>query len=70
MKAKIKELWLIVECPECFRPQVVSRHVSNNAIIHLLKARYIICDRCDKNYYFELDKNYSVELGESDLEVS
>ena len=70
MKAKIKELWLILECPECFRPQVVSRHVTNNAVIHLLKADHIICDLCDKNYFFELDKDYSVELGESDFKVS
>lgn len=62
MNAKVRALWLIVECPECHRPQVVHKHVLDNTVVHLLKTRYTTCDNCDKPYF--------VELKESDFSVS
>jgi ribosomal protein S27E len=57
MNAKVIALWMLVECPECHRPQVVHKHVIDNLVVHLLKTRYVNCDNCDNSYFIELKEN-------------
>jgi hypothetical protein len=54
MNAKVKEVWLIVECPHCMRPQIVNKFVKGNAVINLTRPRYMSCTICNKNYFVEL----------------
>jgi transcription elongation factor Elf1 len=54
--AVVKELWMIVECPHCHRPQVVNKYVKDNAAVCLLQTRYVTCDMCDKNYFVKLEE--------------
>ena len=61
MNAKVKGLWLIVECPHCLKPQTVVKQVVENTIVSILKTRFITCDYCDGNYFIELsESNFSV----------
>jgi transcription elongation factor Elf1 len=56
MNAKVKELWLIVECPDCMRPQVVNKYVKDNAVVRLLQTRYVSCDMCNTNFFVKLEE--------------
>jgi transcription elongation factor Elf1 len=56
MNAKVRELWLIVECPNCQRPQIVNKYVKDNAVIRLLQTRYMTCTMCEKNYFVKLEE--------------
>jgi transcription elongation factor Elf1 len=56
MNAIVKELWLIVECPKCMRPQVVNKYVKDNAVINLLRPRYVSCSICSTNFFVELEE--------------
>ena len=61
MDAKVRELWLIVECPKCLRPQVLHKHVMDNKIVNLKQTRYMTCEYCDEGYFVELkEADYSV----------
>jgi len=54
MNARVKGIWLIVECPHCLRMQVVNKWVRDNSVINLLKTRYMTCEHCDGAYFVEL----------------
>jgi hypothetical protein len=54
MNAKVKELWLIVECPNCLRPQVMNIFVKDNAAINVHRTRYLQC-LCGTNSFVELE---------------
>ena len=61
MDAKVKGIWLIVECPHCHRVQVVNKWVKDNSVINLMKTRYLNCEHCDGAYFVEL-KEYETEI--------
>ena len=61
MNGKIIMLWLIVECPECLRPQGLHKHLLDGSIINLERTRYMTCEYCDQGFF--------VELKESDFSV-
>ena len=52
MNAKIKELWLIVECPHCKRPHVMNKFVDNNTTV--IKPIDRICEVCFKHFSVDL----------------
>ena len=54
MNAKVRAIWLLVECPYCQAPQVMRKHVLDNTVACILKRRYEICDECGKGYFVEL----------------
>ena len=54
MIAKIRGLWLLVECPYCSSPQVMRKHVLDNSVINLLKTRYETCESCGEGFFVEL----------------
>jgi len=61
MNARVKALWLIVECPDCLKPQTVVKQVIENTVVNILKIRYLTCEFCDGNYFIELsESNFSV----------
>jgi transposase-like protein len=64
VNAKVRELWLIVECPHCMRPQIVNKFVTDNAVVRLLQTRYVECTVCNKNYFVEL-KEMDTDLDRS-----
>lgn len=45
MEAEAKELWVIVECPHCNRPQTVNRYIKDNQV-RLEDERVITCPIC------------------------
>ena len=45
MEAKAKELWVIVECPHCNRPQPVNRYIKDN-VVRLEDGRVVTCYIC------------------------
>lgn len=61
MNAKIKGIYLIVECPYCHKPQVLFKLVWDNSVDNILKPRYFECEYCNENCF--------VELKETKLEV-
>lgn len=38
------------------RPQIVNKYVKDNAVINLLKTRYMECSICGKNYFVKLEE--------------
>lgn len=58
MQAKIKELWLIVECPHCQRPQVKCfGYVDGNGkVFNLDEVRILNCKVCAKRYELRFEK--------------
>lgn len=53
MKGEIKEVWLIVECPKCHRPQVKNKFVHDN-VVRFMKLKWdMTCDICDESFYVE-----------------
>ena len=61
MDAKVRGLWLLVECPFCNSPQVLRKYVRDNSISHLMQPRYENCEECGEGYF--------VELTEEDIEL-
>ena len=57
MNARIKGLWLIVECPHCLKPQVIQKYVLDNTVDVIIKPRYFSCEHCDGNCFIELKEN-------------
>ena len=54
MNAKVRAIWLLVECPYCHAPQVMRKHVMDNTVSSILKMRYEACDECGEGYFVEL----------------
>ncbi len=54
MKANVKGLWLLVECPHCNSPNVIRKHIADNAVVNILKTRYEECGDCSKGFFLEL----------------
>jgi hypothetical protein len=54
MIAKVRGLWLLVECPHCNCPNVITKHLMDNAISGILKTRYEECEECGKGFFWEL----------------
>jgi len=50
MKAKVKELWLIVECPHCLRPQTIFKYVLKDTVVNLFAPRAYQCEMCDGTF--------------------
>ena len=50
MNAEIMELWLIVKCPHCHRPQVRNKYVMHNQVYWFTPVRPIYCTHCAKPY--------------------
>jgi transcription elongation factor Elf1 len=48
--ATVKELWLIVECPHCHRPQVVPKYVGKGQVYDLDKREEQRCGICGKMF--------------------
>ncbi len=61
MDAKVRGLWLVVECPYCNSPQVMRKHVMDNSVANILKIRYEECDSCGEGFF--------VKLTEADVEL-
>lgn len=61
MNAKVRGIWLLVECPFCYSPQVMRKHVMDNTVASILKKRYEVCDECGEGYFVELTE-MEVEL--------
>jgi hypothetical protein len=55
LKAKVRAVWLIVECPHCMKPQSVRKIVIDNMVIGILKVRYETCEFCDEGFFIELE---------------
>jgi transcription elongation factor Elf1 len=56
MKALVKELWFVVECPHCHRPQVVNKPVVDGKVPDPMRPRYFVCEYCDNNCFIELEE--------------
>lgn len=56
MDAKVRGLWLLVECPYCQAPQVMRKHVMDNSVANILKARYETCETCGEGYFVKLEE--------------
>ena len=54
MIAKVRGLWLLVECPHCNSPNVIRKHVMDNAVVNILKARFEECGDCSEGFFLEL----------------
>ena len=54
MDAKVRGLWLVVECPHCNKPQVIFRYVLDNTVDSITKKRFFSCEYCDENCFIEL----------------
>ena len=54
MDAKVRGLWLVVECPYCNSPQVMRKHVMDNTVASILKQRYEVCEECGKGFFVQL----------------
>ena len=54
MNAKVKGLYLIVECPHCLKPQVLFKLIFDNSVDNILKVRHFNCEYCDENCFVEL----------------
>ena len=54
INAKVRGLWLLVECPHCGFPQVLRKHVRDNSVTNLLRPRYDTCEECVEGYFVEL----------------
>ena len=54
MNAKIKGIWMIVECPHCQKPQVIFKLIFDNSVDNILKPRYFECEYCGENCFVEL----------------
>ncbi len=57
MDAKIKGLWLIVECPHCLKPQVLHKLVLDNTVDSIMKRRFFECEYCFSNCFIELKES-------------
>ena len=56
MRTPIKELWIIVECPHCHRPQAINRWwVAGGLVYNLAEARERNCKVCEKPYKIEYE---------------
>ena len=69
MEAKVTGIWLIVECPHCLVPQSVNKYVSNNAVINLVRPRFIVCKICAKSFFVEL-KEMDTSIDEPEEKVA
>jgi len=56
MDAKIRMVWLVVECPHCSCPQTVRKQVLDNKVINIIKTRYHICEICGEGYFLEMEQ--------------
>ena len=54
MNAKVRGLWLLVECPHCNCPQILRKYVMDNSVSNLLQPRYETCEECGEGYFVEL----------------
>ena len=57
--AIVKEIWLIVECPHCHRPQIINKYVRYNTqeeleIVAEIEVRERYCTICSKPYKLKL----------------
>jgi len=52
VSAKIKEIWFIVECPHCHRPQTKNRFIHDNII--KIKPINIECEMCLQTFTIDL----------------
>ena len=59
MDAKVRGIWLLVECPFCNSPQVMRKHVMDSTVACILKKRYEVCDDCGKGYFVTLTEQES-----------
>ena len=55
--AAIKYLWIIVECPHCFAPQVFHKLVRNNQIWSPVEQIPRSCEMCSEEYTIQLELN-------------
>ena len=61
MDAKVRGLWLVVECPHCNKPQIFFRYVMDNKVSSITKKRFFNCEYCDENCFIELkDEEYKI----------
>lgn len=62
--AKVRSLWLVVECTHCNAPNVIHKYVKENTAFELLKKRYEVCEYCDKGFYIEIaEQTQSLDYG-------
>jgi len=55
MRANIKEVWVILECPNCNRPQTASFWVTdNNMVLDLSRLRKMECKFCEHGYELQV----------------
>ena len=55
MDAKIRVVWLVVECPHCNSPQTVRKQVLDNKVLNIIKPRYHICELCGEGYFLVME---------------
>lgn len=54
MKANVKEVWIIAECPNCHRPQTINFWVTEGMAIDITRERRLECDRCGHGYQLQV----------------
>ena len=61
MNAKVRGIWLLVECPHCLKPQVIFKYVFDNTVDAVMKKRHFNCEHCEQNCFIELrEVEYSI----------
>jgi len=54
-KARLVDVWLIVECPHCRAPQTINKCVvPGGKIVNLFGGHSYVCYACDQMYYLEI----------------
>jgi len=63
MQGKLKELWLIMECPNCQRPNTANKYVLDGKILRLLEPMSCNCPICETSYTIVLKQgSYELEM--------
>jgi hypothetical protein len=60
MDAAVRALWIVVECPNCHKPQVINRWVEKGVVYDFKTVRSYECDLCDNPYEFHLQVRESL----------
>ncbi len=54
MEAKLRAVWIIVECPNCHKPQVIRKWVGDGEVYNFESVRPYECDLCEQHYEVHL----------------
>lgn len=54
MEARVRAFWIVLECPNCHKPQIINKWVQNGGIIDLGSVRSYECDLCEHPFEYQL----------------